>query len=50
MWTDIQTDKTKLEVAFRSFANAATERSSNSAVQLRDLYNSKKWQCTLASR
>jgi len=46
MWTDIQTDMTKLEVAFCNFANAPNERSSNSVVQLGDLHNSKKWQCT----
>jgi hypothetical protein len=37
---------TKLSVAFRNFANAPNERSSNSPVQLGDLHNSKKWQCT----
>jgi hypothetical protein len=41
-----QTDTTKLAVVFRNFANAPNERSSNSPVQLGDLHNSKKWQCT----
>jgi hypothetical protein len=43
---DIQTGTAKLEVTFRNFANAPNERSSNSPVQLGDLHNNKKWQCT----